>query len=337
MKLLTIVAALAITTSSAMAVETAMGIKGRFDYVNTKTNTNPGKTSSGVLTTSFLRLVTDAKINDTTSAKLTLDFQPATTIDNGLTNLVDEAYLTKNLGHGITAMFGKQAVMTGGRENDYSPRDLYIVSKFNDEIVDNITGISLGYSMAGHNFFLQYLQQTDAKKAPLTDKKVIGAAYYGEFMDKMIMPIVSYHKQGTNRPGAYDNFGSASLRVTVAKVIIEADYLMLKQEKLSAAGDAKLDSVVAQVRYAHESFQPFAKFITEKGKKGYQGIAAGSLESKRTAWEAGLEYMPNKDEDMRYHIVYNSSKAKRESATPTSKVEDKKIYAGIAFNYNILK
>ncbi|MBC7712431.1 MAG: hypothetical protein H7177_03780 [Rhizobacter sp.] len=343
MKRLIVVAALVATSTSAMAVETVMGIKGRFDYINTKTDSNPGKASSGVLTTSFLRLVTDAKINDTTSAKLTLDFQPNPngTSDNNVQNLVDEAYLTKSFAHGLTLMFGKQAVMTGGRENDYSTRDLYLVSKFKSEIVDNITGVSAGYSMAGQNLFLQYLQQTDARKTPLTDKKVIGAAYYGEFMDKMIMPILSYHKQGTSRVGAYDDAGSAGLRLTAAKVMLEADYLMLKQEKLSTTlGDAKLNSVVAHLRYVHENFQPFAKFITEKGKKGYQGIVAGSTESKRTAWEVGVEYMPNKDEDMRYHVVYNNSESKNQTTGATgagAKVEEQKIIAGVAFNYNILK
>ena len=75
MKALTIVAALALTSGSAMALDTVMGLKGRFDYVRTETDNNPGKDSSVVLTTSYLRLVTDAKLNDTMTAKLTLDFQ----------------------------------------------------------------------------------------------------------------------------------------------------------------------------------------------------------------------------------------------------------------------
>lgn len=236
-----------------------------------------------------------------------------------------------------SVLLGKQAVMTGGRENDYSSRDLYLASRFSDQIADNITGISAGYTMAGQNVYLQYLQQTDAKKNPLTDKKVIGAAYYGTFMNKMIMPIISYHKQGTNRIGAYDNFASAGVRLMVANLMVEADYLMLKQEKLSALGDAEVKSIVAHVRYTYDSFQPFAKFIKEDGKKGFDGLVTGANESERTAWEAGLEYVPNKDEDMRYHVVYNNSESKLKSPAPTKKVEEQKIYAGIAFNYNILK
>lgn len=343
MKVLAIIAAVVLTTSSAMAVETVMGIKGRFDYVRTETDRNPGKSASGILTTSFLRLVTDAKLNETTSAKLTLDFQPTTTPDNNVQKLVDEAFLTKEFAYGIKAMAGKQAIMTGGRENDYSTRDLYITSEYKRVTPDNLTGLSLGYSMAGQNVFLQYLEQTDTLSGTFSDKKVLGAAYYGTFMENMIMPIVSYHKMGTTRLGAYDNAMSVGLRVVPLKVLmVEADWLSLEQEKNgtvtgATAADAKLTSLVAHVRYLHENFQPFAKFISEKGKKGYAGLAAGSAESKRTAWELGLEYMPSKDEDFRYHVVYNSSETKRESLAPTSKVEEKKIYAGIAFNYNILK
>lgn len=340
MKSLTILAALALTANSAMALDTVMGLKGRFDYVHGETKTTPGnaKTSSGQLTTSFLRLVTDAKLNDTTKAKLTLDFQPASAKDNGVTNLVDEAYITKSFG-ALSALIGKQAVMTGGRENDYSTRDLYLTSKFKSEIVDNVTGISLGYSMAGQNAYLQYLEQTDTRSGTKTDKKIVGLAYYGEFMDKMLMPIVSYHKQGTSRIGNYDNAMSVGLRVNVAAFMVEADYLTLEQEKLTTAGDAKLTSIVTHVRYVHDNFQPFAKYIMEKGKKDFD-ISSGltsEAESERTAWEVGLEYVPNKDEDMRYHIVYNNSESKKKSPAPTAKYEEQTIVAGVAFNYNILK
>ncbi|MBY0413512.1 MAG: hypothetical protein K2Q18_05075 [Bdellovibrionales bacterium] len=341
MKALTVLAALALTTSSAMAMDTVMGLKGRFDYVRSETETTPGsKDSSGVLTTSYLRLVTEAKLNDTTTAKLTLDLKDSSTSrDNGLSDFVDEAFITKSFG-ALNVMIGKQAPMVGGRENDYSSRDVYILSSFNDKIPGTLTGVSVGYTMAGQNVYLQYLQQTDSAQGAtgtFTDKKVVGVAYYGDFMNKMLMPILSYHKAGTDRAGAYDSYMAAGLRVNVASFIIEADYLMLEQEKLSVKGDAELKSMVAHVRYAHENFQPFVKYIKEDGKKGFQGIVSGSTTSERTAFEVGLEYIPNKDEDMRYHIVYNNAEAKKKSPAPTSKVEDQKIYAGIAFNYNILK
>lgn len=341
MKALTILATLALTSTSAFALDTVMVAKGRFDYIHTKTENKPGaETSSGILTTSYLKLITDTKINETTTAKLTLDFLPAVGNDNGTSNIVDEAYLTKTFG-ALSVILGKQAIMTGGRENDYSSRDVYMYSRFADSIMKNMVGASAGYSLSGQNVYLQYLQVSDANKTPLTDKKVIGAAYYGEWMNKMIMPILSYHKLGTNRPGSYDTQAVASLRLNIAKFFIEGDYLMLKQEDKSAAGDAKLNTVVAHARYIFDQgFQPFAKFIKEDGKKGFEGImgtGSGAIESERTAFEVGLEYYPTKDEDMRYHVVYDNSTSKQTSPAPTQKIEEQKIYAGIAFSYNLLK
>ncbi|MEA9357017.1 hypothetical protein SHI21_12405 [Bacteriovorax sp. PP10] len=338
MKALTILATVALTSTSAFALDTVMAAKGRFDYIHTKTENKPGgETSSGVLTTSYLKLIIDSKVNESTTAKLTLDFKPNPTTDNGTSGLVDEAYLTKRF-EALSVIVGKQAVMTGGRENDYSGRDVYMFSRFADSITKNLVGASAGYSMFGQNAYIQYLQQTDANQTPLTDKKVIGAAYYGEWMNKMIMPIVSYHKLGTDRPGAYNTQMVGSLRVNVDKFFVEADYLVLKQEKLTAAGDAKLNTIVAHARYLFDQgFQPFVKYINEDGKKGYGGIVAGSTDSERSAFEVGLEYYPTKDEDMRYHVVYDNSTSKKTSPGPTQKVEEQKIFAGIAFNYNLLK
>lgn len=352
MKVLSLIAFATLGTNSAMAVETAMDLKGRFDYVRTENNnkTTSVKTNSGELKTSFLRLASDTKVNDTVSVKLTLDFTPVDSSsarsDTGVSQLVNEAVLTKNFGSGILAKIGKQALMTGGRENDYSTRDLYFTSEFKRVTPENLTGLSLGYSMNGQGLYLQYLEQKDADSTPFTDKKVVGAAYYGSFMDSMISPIISYHKMGTSRVGAYNNAMSLGLRLAPMKeLLIEADWLQMEQEKNGTvtgvtAADAKLTSVVTQIRYVHENFQPFFKYIMDKGSKGYNGIpgaSTGAEKSKRDAWELGLEYVPAKDEDMRYHVVYNNSTAQKESPAPSNKVEEKKIYAGIAFGYNILK
>lgn len=337
MKVLTILAITALSSTSAFALDTSMDIKGRFDYIHSETENKPGaKSSSGILTTSYLKLYLDTKINDTTIGKLTLDFTPNPTTDNGTSKLVDVASLTKKFGS-FSVILGKQFVLTGARENDYSGREIYLYSRFADSITSNLVGASVVYTMFEQNFYLQYLQQTDANKTPLTDKKVIGAAYYGEWMNKMIMPILSYHKLGTSRIGAYDTQMAAGVRFTFDQIFAEVDYLVLEQEKMTAAGDAKVNSVVAHVRYLSEmGFQPFVKYIMEDGKNGYDGIIAGADKSERSAFEVGLEYYPTKDEDMRYHVVYDNSTSKQKSGG-SLKVEEQQIYAGVAFGYSLLK
>lgn len=340
-----IIFALALASSSAMALESTMDLKGRFDYVRTETENKAAtttKSSSGEYKISYLRLGTSAKFNDTTKLKLVLDFKDSNAaVTNSVSEFVDEAILTKTFGD-FSFMAGKQTVLVGGRENDWSKRDMYINSKYNDQIADNLVGLTAGYTIMNQSVYLQHLE-TASNGGGFTDKKATGLAYYGNFMDGMISPIVSYHKVGTTRQGLYDTFLAAGVQVSAMNVVFEFDYLMLEQEKngTNTAGntaDAELNSMVAHVRYNHENFKPFFKYIMEKGDNSFTGLIAGAVETERNVWELGLEYVPNKDEDMRYHAVYSSAEAKQTSGAGTrNKDEEQKIYAGLAFGMNILK
>ncbi len=348
MKKLAVLATLALA-SSAFAAETKIDLKGRFDYQNTKTKTNNGTTtvedSTGEYQTSYLRLATSSKLNDTVSAKLTLDLTDSndTTKKNELTKFVDEAYLTKSFGMGLSAMVGKQGVLVGGRENDWSSRDAYSSSAFNGSLPGAVTGLTVGYEVAGQNIYVQHLE-SDSTTA-LTDKKITGVAYYGNFMDGMIAPIVSYHKVGTDRAGQYDLFTAAGVQFKWNMIVAEFDYLMLTQENggtttTGAKADAELKTMYAHVRYNHDNFRPFFKFMKDEGEKGFSfsNVTVGNgIEAEKTTMEVGLEYVPNKDEDFRYHVVYASSETKETTGTVKEKYEEDKIFAGVAFAWNLLK
>lgn len=331
MKKLAVLASFAVA-SSAFAMDTTMNLKGRFDYVNSEVKQGATTTTSGQYQPSYLRWATGAKFNDTTSLKLTLDFtDSAKAVTNGVSEFVDEAYMTKSLGNGLSVMIGKQAVLVGGRENDWSTRDVYGLSAFNRETSNNLTGLTLGYNVAGQDFYVQHLE---GQNTVLTDKKVVGVAWYGNLMNDMIKPIVSYHKAGTDTSGKYDIFTAVGAQVNYAPVTFELDYLMLTKE--GVANDAELKTIVAHVRYNHDMWRPFAKFIKEDGEKYDMGNGVNANETERTAMELGLEIVPNKDEDFRYHVVYSSAE-KKNSTGAQNKHEDTKIYAGVAFGMNILK
>ena len=67
----------------------------------------------------------------------------------------------------------------------------------------------------------------------------------------------------------------------------------------------------------------------------------GAVESERTVMELGLEIVPNKDEDFRYHIVYSAAETeetRRTAATAGQSMENKeetKIFAGVKFGLNL--
>lgn len=336
MKKLAVLASFAVA-SSAFAMDTTMNLKGRFDYVNSEVKQGGTTTTSGQYQPSYLRWATGAKFNDTTSLKLTLDFTDSNTnVTNGFSEFVDEAYMTKSLGNGFSVMIGKQAVLVGGRENDISTRDIYAKSKFNSEISGNLTGLTAGYEVAGQSFYIQHLTANGdgTTTTPFTDKHVTGVAWYGNLMDGMISPIASYHKVGTSESGRYNVYTALGAQVKWQAVVFELDYLMLTKE---AATDKELKSIVAHVRYNHDMWRPFAKFIKEDGEGSFaMSTNNAAAETERSVMELGLEIVPNKDEDFRYHVVYSAAETKN-SVGAENKNEDTKIYAGVAFGMNILK
>jgi hypothetical protein len=169
-------------------------------------------------------------------------------------------------------------------------------------------------------------------------------------MDGMITPILSYTKVGTGRHGQYDVFTAAGVSANYMNVVFQLDYLMRENERggtntTGGVVDSELTTMVAHVRYNHENYKPFFKYIKEDAEGSFDLGASftGAVESERTVMELGLEYVPNKDEDMRYHLVYSAAETeetRRTVATAEQKMEnfeDTKIYAGVAFGMNLLK
>jgi hypothetical protein len=117
----------AFLATSAFAVESDMKVIGRFDYVSEETKTATSKETRGEFETNFLRWKNAAKFNDTITGELTLDF--ATTgshvTEDGETStdfmdMVDTAFITKTFGPGLSLTIGKQAILVGGREIDFT-------------------------------------------------------------------------------------------------------------------------------------------------------------------------------------------------------------------------
>ena len=345
MKLKVLVASAFLASSAMAAVESDSKIIARFDYENAQSETKVGatktETSSGDFQVNYLRWKNTAKFNDTITGELTLNFlRPANGVagNSQLTEFVDTAFITKSFGPGFTATIGKQAVLIGGRENDWSSSDMYLVSRYNFNTPFNAIGLTVGYTVADQTFYAQHLESDNAV---LTDKKMTGLAWYGNLMNNMINPIVSYHKIGTDRPGQYDILMAAGLQFNMNMFLVEADYLTRTNENggfnsVGAVADAELKTMVGHVRYNHENFRPFVKYIKEDGEGSF-GLVTGltAVEQERTAYEVGLEYVPNKDEAMRYHVVYNTSESKDSTgATPTT-IETDMIYAGVKWSLSL--
>ncbi len=357
MKALTTLSVLALASGSAMALDTTMNLNGRFEYVNQKTETKSSanvttKTSPSEMKPAYLSWITTAKFNEKSTVKLDLDLVDANAATgNVVSEFINEAVWTQSIMPGLSLMIGKQAAMMGGHEHAINYRDRYTYSRYNVGIPDNSTGLGVGYTFMNQNLYLQYLENNSNSTNPtLTDKKIANVAFVGNVMDGMITPMLSYTKVGTSRLGQYDIHTAAGLAASYMNVVFQFDYLMRENEKggtnqAGTATDAELTTMVAHVRYNHENYKPFFKYMKEDAEGSYDLGASftGAVESERTVMEVGLEYVPNKDEDMRYHLVYSAAETEEtkrltaNAAQNNENFEDTKIYAGVAFGMNLLK
>ena len=314
------------TNLAPMPMSTVMNLRGRYDWTHTENKTASGKSKESEFSAQDLRLVTDGKVNATTKFSFTL--KPLKSATNE--EMVDTAFVTKKLNDTFSVLIGKQAPLVGGRENDYADYDLYLLSSFKSALLGNTPGVSIQTEMAGQSLYLQALKSSTTT---LKSTYTYGASYYGNFLDGKIVPILSYHQEATDRSKQKNKYIALGSQFTSGNTVLEFDWLKKTEEK-NGASSKNLDttSMVLQLKYNHEMFEPFAKIIMDKK----ENINATVTETERTGWEAGLEFHPSKDEDLQYHLVYNSAETK-EKVGGTATTTDTQVIVGATFSFNILQ
>ncbi len=352
-----IVTGLALLSFSSLTFASVSAV-GRFDYRNlktktvakaTNTTTTSSEDSSGEYEVNLARILTASKINDTLTFDMEIDLKQASgTKANGgaITDFVDSMVLTKKFGESFSLKLGKQDPLLGGFEWTVADADMYSTSSFNAGAPANSVGVSGHYSMMGQTLSLVHLETAENLPAGTLsqDKKVTGALLAGSYMDGMLSTRLSFHKTGT--ASGNSDLSAIGLQFDKNMFLVQLDYGMINNKKqgTSDAGatvDAKLTSLVAHVRYNHENYKPFVKYIMDTSKGSYSltnDVLGG--ESERTVVEAGLEYVPNKDEDMRYHLVYSAAETKQKTAatgvTARESIKNNTILAGVKFGFNLL-
>ena len=301
-----------------MPMSTIMNLRGRFDWIHSDHQSQ--------FSTEYLRLITDGKVTETTKFSLTL--KPLETAVDG--NMVDSAFVTKKMNDSFSLLIGKHAPFIGGRENDYSDYDLFLISLFKSALPGATPGVSLQYEFHDQTIYLQAL------KAPLENKHsayTYGVTYYGSLVSGKIIPIFSYHQEATQRSGDKNKYLAFGAQALSGTTIVEFDWLKKSEEK-NGINQKNLDttSMVFQLRYNHERIKPFAKMILDT----LDNIDGTVTKSERTGWEGGLEYYPVKEEDLHYHIVYNSAETQEKVGGTASSIESK-VFVGATFSFNILK
>lgn len=236
--------------------------------------------------------------------------------------------------------------MLGGFEWIRPDADIYSTSSFNSKAAPaNSIGLSVHYSVMGQTLSLVHLETAEnlAANSSTTDKKVSGILLSNEFYEGIFSSRLSYHQTGTSL-GDSDLWGGG---IQLAKnfLLLQLDYLRAKnkkQGKNDSGGvvDAELETFVGYFRYNHENYQPFIKYSVDNSKGEYElSFDVSGARSQRTSLEFGVEFVPNKDEDMRYHIVYSMAQTKQKSSaqgTSFQKNENDTLFAGVKFGITLL-
>lgn len=346
MKMLSAVAIIAtLLSASAFAGDHTINAAGRTGWIYKDNDVEKtGTPNSSSFNFDYLRTTFSGGVSPTVKYYLTVDLLGETGNDSvdGTPSLIDEVFITKTFSFGMSATLGKKAVFIGGREYDYLNYDRYTNSYFYDATPANQVGLTLSYDFADQIFMAQYFNgnKNNGNGGTVNAQSKFGYSlgWYGNFLNGMIKPIVSYAvvplaAGGTRTNKGDDQYIAGGVQVTMPhNVQFEFDYDFFNSKDAGASrADLKTTSMIGLVRYTGANFSPFLKFIKDTKKSDSAKIA------ERTAYDVGVEFKEATDETIRYHVVYSGSSVKDLSVTPSLKSSPKSILVGLIFDAAILK
>jgi hypothetical protein len=300
-----------------------------------------GTPNSSSFEINYLLASFSGKISPTYSYFISADFLQSSSspdIVNGVSDFIDEAFISKTLSDGMSLSVGKKAILIGGREYDYFPYDLYTTSYFYQATPINDVGLTLTKEVGEQLWMFQFFNgnKTNVSSKPSVNtqsKFGYSVGWYGNLIDKFLKPVVAYTVvpkgvNGIRLSKGDDVYIGAGVQVnTPHNFVLEVDYGMLTQNHFGGEGiHQKTKSIVGLIRYTGENYMPFFKMISDV-------ITLDSNETdKRSAFDVGVEYKPSNDDLVSYHIVYTGESSKSNvDSSPTT------VTVGLKFDASLLK
>jgi hypothetical protein len=289
-----------------------------------------------------------SKANSSTAA---LTFRAA----DSATSALDFAYVEQKLMDNMSVQVGKFNTDIGGIEGLTSGADLYFTSQAYGEQspLRYATGAKLMYKMNDQEIDLMAVnQETDAftniggtTNSFSQNHEAYGIVYKGSFMDKALMPVVSWHTdkaQATSAAGndMENNYYSAGLKYDFAPIFVELDYLYDTMADRTVVGETnKTTSIVGTVGARMDNW--VAKLKAESSEAESFSAAATSGKNKYNGYQAAVEYLPANDKNFRYHVAYVTRDAKPETGafgtTSTDTQTTQSVFAGVRILADFLK
>lgn len=343
--------------ASANAFAAGATVDGRMDWVGTSYNdaaaTAAGTGGSSAFQVSRLRLMFQSNLTEDIMGKVRLNLiESASTVipESKINKYVDYAYLTQKFNPNFSASVGRVVNLIGGREAINGGGDYYFVSQAGAQIQGRATNAQYPVGLLLTGMFEDQRLDVIAANTTANDsvgttatqtRMMMGVSYLGSFLDKTIMPIVSYHQDADNENNEKRTYLNAGIKWIIAQPFeLELDYLANNNSFKTWAAAASKDttSIVGSFRWkASDYFHAIAKVESSTDSVAAAAGANPTFNDNKIT-QIGLagEYYPNTSAtNMRYHLAA-VQRTMKPGAGGDDQVETR-VYAGVRFVADFLK
>ena len=267
----------------------------------------------------------------------------AVSLDN-LATATDMMYAGFRLNEKWTATVGKMCQMWGGYEFDLNPMNIYEYSDFLNNMDNFMVGAMITYTPNPNHEF--NLQVTDVRNSNFADLYATATAtikesntplayifnWNGNLLDGLVQT-----RWGAGLQSEADGYTNALVmlgtKLNLPKFQVFLDYMMANDQldrlkftprsKAEVVKDAKYNSFVLKAEY-----QPAPEWnIFAQGLYETANSSLANNEFKGIGYFAGVEYLPFKEQDLRFFLAYIG----RSRDTNSVKVDTNRVSVGMMY------
>lgn len=319
-------------------------------YFNFQTSLDAEKVGKNDLTTKFYARQLRLEVRGDLTERIFYRFRhrlnkpnAAASLDN-LATATDMMYAGFRLNEKWTATVGKMCQMWGGYEFDLNPMNIYEYSDFLNNMDNFMLGAMITYTPnPNHEFNLQI---TDVRNSNFADLYATATAtikesntplayifnWNGNLLDGLVQT-----RWGAGLQSEADGYTNALVmlgtKLNLPKFQVFLDYMMANDQldrlkftprsKAEVVKDAKYNSFVLKAEY-----QPAPEWnIFAQGLYETANSSLVNNEFKGIGYFAGVEYLPFKEQDLRFFLAYIG----RSRDTNSVKVDTNRVSVGMMY------
>ena len=304
-------------------------------YFNFQTSLDAEKEGENDLTTKFQARQLRLEVRGDLTERIFYRFRhrlnksnAAASLDN-LATATDMMYAGFRLNEKWTATVGKMCQMWGGYEFDLNPMNIYEYSDFLNNMDNFMLGAMITYTPnPNHEFNLYATATIKESNTPL--------AYIFNWNGNLLDGLVQT-RWGAGLQSEADGYTNALVmlgtKLNLPKFQVFLDYMMANDQldrlkftprsKAEVVKDAKYNSFVLKAEY-----QPAPEWnIFAQGLYETANSSLANNEFKGIGYFAGVEYLPFKEQDLRFFLAYIG----RSRDTNSVKVDTNRVSVGMMY------